>query len=205
MAFETSATIDLGTGTSAESRVTDVLSRARWPDKLSGMIYVDIGTSAKSSGADLLARVRSSAIASRLLQVVELQGSASVEAFPGKTTSSIRHTSGSQVAKFSVRQFFEGVVLRADATSPFFTAALTDRTNPAMPDESVEIDRSEVDEQDWELIAQGACFYWYIGYETTSAGRRRVGEIRFRRLPRLTESELSEGRRRAASSRIQFD
>ena len=116
-----------------------------------------------------------------------------------------RHVSGPQISRFSVRQFFEGVVTRVDPRSGSFLATITDRTDHTMPDEAVEIDRGEVDEQDWDLIASGACFYWYIGYETASGGRRRVGEIRFRRLPRLTESELLEGRRRAASSRLRFE
>jgi hypothetical protein len=116
-----------------------------------------------------------------------------------------RHLSGKDVSRFSVRQFFEGVVTAVNERDGTFTATIVDRTDSTLPDEAVEIGRSEVDDQDWELIAPGACFYWYIGYKTANRGRERVGEIRFRRLPRLTESELLEGRRRVASSRLKFE
>jgi hypothetical protein len=112
-----------------------------------------------------------------------------------------RHVSGKDVARFWVRQYFEGTVTRVDSAHQVLFARLADLTNPSFGDEEIEIPFDEIDREDLPLASVGHLFYWFIGYEIVRTGRRRVGEIRFRRMPPLTETELAEGRRRAEETR----
>lgn len=76
-----------------------------------------------------------------------------------------------------------------------FVARIVDATNPSNPVEQVEFDLSdlsEVSESDRPLVAEGATFYWSIGYRDTPGGQReRVSALRFARQPRLSESDVN--------------
>jgi hypothetical protein len=73
-----------------------------------------------------------------------------------------------------------------------FFAVLHDATNDQNPPELGEFECAEVSPSDIPLLAEGARFYWSIGYTDTPGGQRqRVSELRFARRSRLTESEIS--------------
>jgi|GEM_PF-998412 len=57
--------------------------------------------------------------------------------------------------------------------------------------EIAEIPKQEISSSDFDLLREGAVFYWTIGYrDSTSGQRERVSTIRFRRLPMWTEKEI---------------
>ena len=73
-----------------------------------------------------------------------------------------------------------------------FIAVTTDATNPRNPPEEVEFDLAEVSEGDRPLVAEGAVFYWSIGYHDSPGGQReRTSRLRFVRSPRLSEAALN--------------
>jgi hypothetical protein len=73
-----------------------------------------------------------------------------------------------------------------------FLAVLSDATNPRNPPEQIELDRREVSQSDLPLLAEGATFYWSIGYRDTPGGQReRISTLRFARLPRLAKIEVN--------------
>ena len=87
-------------------------------------------------------------------------------------------------------QKWEGYVLDVSKTS--FNARLIDLTERGT-EEDAEFDLSEVSQDDLQLVAGGAVFYWSIGYLSDPTGRRRtVSEIRFRRLPAVTPEEYAK-------------
>jgi len=74
-----------------------------------------------------------------------------------------------------------------------FVAMLVDATNSRNPPEQVELDLEEVSESDLPLLAEGATFYWSIGYRDTPGGQRqRISTIRFARHPRLKEADVQQ-------------
>ncbi len=101
---------------------------------------------------------------------------------------------------FEALQKWEGTVLEVGKKS--FTARLVDIRNDDEPDEEGEILLEEVSPADMALVAPGAVFYWTIGYMTAGSGqKRRVSQIRFRRLPVWTERDIEATRRRASDFR----
>lgn len=74
-----------------------------------------------------------------------------------------------------------------------FVAVTTDATNPRNPEEEVEFDLLEVSESDRALVAEGAVFYWSIGYRDSHGGQReRISSLRFVRSPRLHASTVKQ-------------
>ena len=70
--------------------------------------------------------------------------------------------------------------------------------DPAKTEELGDFTFAEVSDDDRSLIAEGAVFYWSIGYRVEQWGQRSTeSAIRFRRLPVWTERELQSARRRA--------
>jgi hypothetical protein len=63
--------------------------------------------------------------------------------------------------------------------------------------EDAEIPIDEIAPGDRDAVVSGARFWWAIGYETTRGTRRRVSQIRFRRLPRKTAREMDAARAQA--------
>lgn len=90
---------------------------------------------------------------------------------------------------------FEGTVQEVDATS--FRAVFRDITDPSRPEEEGTIERSDVDDGDQSLIEPGAVFHWVISYELRPS-KKRVSEIRFRRMPNWSEPDLRRARERAS-------
>lgn len=94
---------------------------------------------------------------------------------------------------FKLLQMWEGRVVSIDDGNHEFTAVVTDKTNPAMPDEKLTMSIEEVPPTDLSLLSPGAVFYWSIGYaDHPGRPRARESRIRFRRLPKWQQSELSK-------------
>jgi len=95
---------------------------------------------------------------------------------------------------------WRGVVLKI--YEDCFLCRLVDQDGNS-PDEEAEILLSEISDEDLQLIAIGAVFYWSIGYQTNPSGSRtRFSIIRFRRLPVWRSEELSEAQKKAEKTLI---
>ncbi|MHB8381884.1 MAG: hypothetical protein ACYDBH_24065 [Acidobacteriaceae bacterium] len=87
-------------------------------------------------------------------------------------------------------QQWEGVVVAI--TADHFDAVLKDLTSMKRPHERAAFSNDEVEPDDAYLIAEGAVFYWFIGYELSKFGQRKlISKLRFRRLPAWTKGEIS--------------
>ena len=77
-----------------------------------------------------------------------------------------------------------------------FVARLVDLTaGMAHESEEAAIPLQELSDRDAASIAIGGIFRWVIGYERSPEGaRKRVSQIVFRDLPRMTEGDLHAGR-----------
>lgn len=92
-------------------------------------------------------------------------------------------------------QRWEGTIIEILKDS--FVARLVDKS-PDSATEEAEFPLDEVSRDDLPLIKEGALFYWTIGYRDSINGQRtRISEIRFRRTPTWTASELTRARGRA--------
>lgn len=90
---------------------------------------------------------------------------------------------------FQLLQMWEGYVTEFDKST--FTAVITDKTNPDLPDELVTLDIEEISPFDLSFLQPGAVFYWSISYaDLPGRGRRKESKIRFRRLPSWTKKEI---------------
>ena len=104
---------------------------------------------------------------------------------------------------FRVLQQWEGVVSEvADDTMWADLYDLTDRSNPL---EVVEIPLEEIDVADQPLLRPGSVFYWCIGYDDTSGGRRRVSEIRVRRTPEWSQHTIDSMNAKASELLKRFN
>ena len=103
--------------------------------------------------------------------------------------------SAAALDRFVALEKWEGCVSEVGKDS--FVAVLADlrKTNA---DEEAEFPFAEVPPDDLELLVVGAVFYWTIGYHTRPGGTRsHSSEIRFRRLPPWSESDLEDAAKRA--------
>jgi len=88
---------------------------------------------------------------------------------------------------YQALQSWEGFVL--EKFDNYFAARITDLNNEQM-DEEVEISLKDVSPDDLHLAVPGAIFYWHIGYDTENGTTKRSSIIRFRRIPRWTQSDF---------------
>ena len=73
------------------------------------------------------------------------------------------------------------------------TATIQDETNPANPVELVQLNVEEGSASDRVLLAEGANFYWSIGYQDSPGGqRRRISTLRFARYPKVSSAEVKQ-------------
>lgn len=84
------------------------------------------------------------------------------------------------VYSFRSLQKWEGVI--EEIYADCFIARLTDLTYGGA-DEEVELQLSEINQEDMNLLKVGAIFYWSIGHELSKGQMRKISFIRFRRLP----------------------
>lgn len=95
-----------------------------------------------------------------------------------------------------IKQRWNGVVLEVGDNN--FKARLKDLTQPANPDEIVELSCDEIEPRDQHMIQPGALFIWQIGYRSgPKYPRERFSKIGFRRLPKWTEDEIALAEARA--------
>lgn len=95
-------------------------------------------------------------------------------------------------SKWKVRVLQRWIGEVESVESDRFVATITDATSPRNPAEQVELDLNEVSKSDRWLVAEGATFYWSIGYRDTLGGQReRISVLRFVRQPRLSQATLA--------------
>ena len=99
-----------------------------------------------------------------------------------------------RIATFRALQEWEGYVASIEGDT--FVARLVDVTaGHTHESEEAIIPLEELSSRDAANMALGDIFRWVIGYEHSPAGeRKRVSQIVFRELPRMTESDFREGR-----------
>lgn len=88
-----------------------------------------------------------------------------------------------------VIQIWEGTVLSVDHQRAVMTVKLTDR-NDQIVDHTADIELQWVDDQDRDLLRDGAVFYWTLFKETKRGSVRNTEKIRFRRLPSWNKAQL---------------
>lgn len=108
-------------------------------------------------------------------------------------------------ATFIALQEWEGHVLEINGDE--FVAALVDLTaGSSHEEEEAIIPLSEIADEDATALRVGAIFRWVIGYERSRSGtKKRVSQIVFRDLPRVTERDLQQGREWARETRRAFN
>jgi hypothetical protein len=78
---------------------------------------------------------------------------------------------------------WEGKITAVDLDKEIFWASIRDDRSPDIEEETY-FSFDDINETDQHLIAEGAIFYWSIGYKRTiSGGREKVSILLFRRLP----------------------
>lgn len=101
------------------------------------------------------------------------------------------------LSSFHMLQQWEGKVVAVSKDA--FVAIIANRTSPENPQEEVEIELSEISQDDISLVKPGSFFYWAVGYEDAPGiPRQRVSRIRFRRLPGWTAQEIKRAKQRAS-------
>lgn len=107
--------------------------------------------------------------------------------FPGQYTPGSRST-------FHALQEWEGYVLEIHGDE--FVARLVDLTaGSSHEEEEATIPVAELSATDAAALREGGIFRWVIGYQFDPSGaKKRVSQIVFRDLPRLTARDIREGR-----------
>ncbi len=102
--------------------------------------------------------------------------------------------SAPSMATFRALQEWEGHV--ASIEDDAFVARLVDLTAGTLHEsEEATIPLDEISDRDAANMEVGSIFRWVIGYERSPEGtRKRVSQIVFRDLPRMTEGDLRAGR-----------
>ena len=101
-------------------------------------------------------------------------------------------------------QEWEGYVVEMDDHE--FVVRLVDLTaGSTHEEEEAVIPLAEISERDAATVRVGSIFRWVIGYERSPFGtKKRVSQIVFRDLPRMTERDFGEGRRWARETMRAF-
>jgi hypothetical protein len=90
-------------------------------------------------------------------------------------------------ARFLIFGSWEGTVQHVGKDT--FSAHITNN-DEGKANEVAEFYKSDLSEEDSELLEEGAVFYWFVGYNDSASGQRsRSSVLRFRRLPPWTEYE----------------
>ncbi len=109
------------------------------------------------------------------------------------------------MSTFRALQEWEGYVV--EIREDEFVARLVDLTaGKKYESEEAVIPMVEISDHDASRIAIGSIFRWVIGYERSPEGtRKRVSQIVFRDLPRMTEKDFADGREWAKGILAAFD
>ena len=91
-------------------------------------------------------------------------------------------------------QEWEGYVVEMDGDE--LVVRLVDLTaGSTHEEEEAVIPLAEISECDADTVRVGSIFRWVVGYERSPSGtKKRVSQIVFRDLPRMTERDFGEGR-----------
>jgi len=92
--------------------------------------------------------------------------------------------------KFISRKQWEGFVLQV--YDSYFSARIVDSEGEDKEEVYAEIYMEEIDAEEQAMVKSGAVFYWALGYLDKPSGRIRASLIRFRRLPKLTASDIEK-------------
>lgn len=104
---------------------------------------------------------------------------------------------------FNCIQKWEGIVLSIENNSIY--TRLYDISNRGFEEEA-EIPIEEISDDDHELIAEGAVFYWSLGYLKKKNGQKvRQSIIKFRRLPAWHNSEINTAKKKASIMEALFE
>jgi hypothetical protein len=90
---------------------------------------------------------------------------------------------------FDMRGQWEGTVTEVGADE--FSVVLCDILNPGAEEYDAVFSLEEVADEDRDLLKEGAILYWTIGYEQRGGQRRRISEVRLRRLPAWSRADLA--------------
>ena len=121
-------------------------------------------------------------------QVGNRDGSGPVFNFPQ------RPSGARETATLHALQEWEGYVVEFDREK--FVARLVDLTTASThEEEEAVIPMAEVSDCDIAGLGVGSIFRWVIGYERSPAGtKKRVSQIVFRDLPRISERDYEDGK-----------
>lgn len=97
-------------------------------------------------------------------------------------------------SSYVLLQKWDGFVLKADAEK--FSVRLVDSAGERKPHQAL-FARTELSDEQQELIEEGALLVWMIGLRQIGIRRRRESEIYIRRLPVWTEAEIEAAKARA--------
>jgi hypothetical protein len=108
-------------------------------------------------------------------------------------------------AAFQAVQEWEGYVVEITASE--FVARLVDLTaGPSHEEEEAIIPLAQVSDHDAARLRLGSIFRWVIGYETSAVESEKwVSRIVFRDLPKVTKTDLREGKAWARRVLESFD
>ena len=106
-------------------------------------------------------------------------------------------------AMASVIHIWEGIVRSVDLARNVMTVKLVDRSGLTV-EHSADIDLQWVTPQDYELLKEGAVFYWTLFKETKRGSISNSQEIRFRRLPSWNRTQLATVWREAGELSAKF-
>ena len=107
--------------------------------------------------------------------------------------------------RFELLNQWECEVTAVDSDGDSFDAVMTDLTNQKRAEETATFYLSDVSESDKRFVEPGYIFYLSVGYDISMSGqKRRASDIRFRRLPAWTRSEIQKNNQRAESVRALF-
>lgn len=93
------------------------------------------------------------------------------------------------VYSFDMRGQWEGTVTEVGVNE--FSVVLRDIFNPGAEEYDAVFSLEEVADEDRDLLTEGAILYWTIGYEQRGGQRRRISEVRLRRVPAWSRADLA--------------
>lgn len=115
-----------------------------------------------------------------------------------RVSTSVRTEFDRAAPIFKTLEEWTGTVTNVDKSNGTFSARLISSSQTR--DEIGEFLIGEISDDDHELIAEGAIFYWTVGYETArSKQRSTVSTIRFRRLHFWKRPQMEKALERAKS------
>jgi len=99
--------------------------------------------------------------------------------------------------RFEIIQQWEGHIEELDDKLKVFRTRLIDLTSGGT-DEYTEFPYDEVDQDDYDLMKEGAIFYYTIGKVQLSSGQiKKDSFLKFKRLPRITQADLDSFKKQA--------